>query len=318
MRFNALGGSMKKLKIIGITIIAILILAPFISGDLEKEYLNPETRGELNGSFVELSDGFTHYELNGDQEAKTIVLVHGNAAPYFTWDNNVDALVDAGFRVLRYDIYGHGFSDRPKLETYSRELYDRQLQELMEKLEIDDSIYLVGTSQGGSIAAYFTAQHEGKVEKIAFLAPLFDSFEGKKAFKAISSKGFGDYIMSVMGDKMVTNPSKVLYSEEKKVEITEKLKKQIKYKGKKRAVLANMRGDSLTDATPYYEKVKQQNIPVLLTWGENDKSISQESMQNLCDLIPHTQYHLIEDASHLAHYEFSQEINPILIDFFKK
>ncbi|MCG8483686.1 MAG: alpha/beta hydrolase [Clostridia bacterium] len=307
----------KKLKIIGIGVIVILVLAPFISGDLEKESLNSETRGELSGSFIELSDGLTHYELKGDSEAKTIVLVHGNAAPHFTWDNNIDALVDKGFRVLRYDIYGHGYSDRPELETYNRDLYDRQLSELLEKLEIEDAIYLIGTSQGGSISAYFTAQHEGKVEKIAFLAPMFDTFEGKIMYSVIGSKGIGDYLMSVVGDKMLINPSRVLYSDEKKEELTEKLMMQANFKGKKRAVLANMRGDSLEDATPYYEQVKQQNIPVLLTWGENDKSISKESMENLCDLIPQTQYHLIKDASHLAHYEFSEAINPILIDFFK-
>jgi len=77
-----------------------------------------------------------------------------------------------------------------------------------------------------------------------------------------------------------------------------------------------MRGDAINDATVYYEQIKKQEIPVLLTWGANDRSIPKASMERLCELIPEVQYHEIKNASHLAHYEFSEEINPLLINFF--
>ena len=305
---------MKKIAIFSSgLILIILLMLPFIMGNLEKEDLNSDTRSQLEGNFIELSDGFTHYELKGPKDGKTIILVHGNAAPYVTWDYNFDALVNSGFRVLRYDIYGHGYSDRPNLEAYNNELYDRQLAELIEKLDIKYPVYLVGTSQGGSIRAYFAANHPQKVEKTAFLSPMFDDFEGKNMWSLLKTKGLGEYLISVLGDKFFTNPSKVLYSNEKKDELTEKLLSQ----GKKKAVLANIRGDALNDATIYYEQVKQQDMPVLLTWGEHDKSISEESMKRLCELIPNIQYHQIKNASHLAHYEIPEEMNLLLIDFFK-
>lgn len=309
---------MKKILIYVLGVIAlILLILPAVTGDLETEELNTETRAQLGGSYVELSDGFTHYELKGEKNAKTILLVHGNIAPYFTWDYNLDTLVNAGFRVLRYDVYGHGYSDRPDLKVYNRDLYDRQIIELLQKLEIKDPICIVGTSQGGSISAYFAAKHPEKVEKIAFLSPLFDGFEEKNKAGLMKNKFIGDYLMNVMGDKVLTNPSKALYSDEKKEELTEKLKKEMRYKGKKRAVLANVRGDSVSDATEYYEQIKRQGIPVLLTWGENDKANSYEAMERLRKLIPEIQYHQIENASHLAHYEFSEEINPLLVNFFR-
>ena len=277
---------MKKFLIyaLGLIILVVAIL-PFITGNLEKEVLSSEARGGLEGSFIELSDGYTHYELKGERDAKTIVLVHGNAAPYFTWDYNFDELVEAGYRVLRYDIYGHGYSDRPDLEVFNRDLYDRQLFELMEKLEIEYPVYLVGTSQGGSISAYFAAKHPEKVEKIAFLAPLFDSISGASRVELLKKKFIGEYLMSLMGDKVITDLSNVLYSDEKKEELAKKLEKQTYYKGKKRAVLANIRGNALDDATPYYEQIKEQGIPVLLTWGENDRSISLDSMERLLELM---------------------------------
>lgn len=301
-----------------ILILLIIILMPFITEDLEKEVLNEHTRASINGEFIELSDGVTHYELKGDEQAKTIVLVHGNAAPYFSWDNNFDYLVDAGFRVLRYDVFGHGFSDRPDIDKYNRDLYDRQLVELLDKLEINEPIYIAGTSQGGSISIYFTAAHPGKVEKIALLSPLFDSFEGEGMTNLLKSKGLGEYLMGVVGDKSLVNPSKVLYSSEKNEELKEKLSIQIHYKGKKRAVLANMRGDGINDATSFYKKVKEQGIPMLLTWGKNDRSISGESMTRLRQMIPQIQYYELEEASHLAHYEFPEKINPIMVNFFEE
>jgi pimeloyl-ACP methyl ester carboxylesterase len=97
-------------------VIVVVIAMPLIVGDLEKEELNEQTREQLDGEFIELSGGMTHFELRGEKGAKTIVLVHGNAVPYASWDNTVDALVEAGFRVLRYDVFGHGFSDRPDLD----------------------------------------------------------------------------------------------------------------------------------------------------------------------------------------------------------
>lgn len=235
-----------------------------------------------------------------------------------TWDNNFDALVDAGFRVLRYDFFGHGFSDRPELDKYTRELYDNQLVELLEKLAITDSIYMVGTSQGGSISSYFTSNHKGKVTKLALLAPFFDSFVEEDKAAVLKPPFIGEYIMRLIGDNKLVDPSNGFYSEKKQNILISKLKKQINYKGKKRAFLANIRGDSLNDATSFYTEVKKQEIPILLTWGKQDQIISGESMSRLRTLIPEIKYYEIENAGHLAHYEFPEKINSILINFFKE
>jgi pimeloyl-ACP methyl ester carboxylesterase len=309
---------MKKLLIwIVCALLAIIVVIPFLVGDLEKEELNEQTREQLVGEFIELSDGITHYELKGEKGAKTIVLVHGNAVPYVLWDNTVDDLVKAGFRVLRYDVFGHGFSDRPDLDKYNRDLYDKQLVELLDKLAITGPIYMAGTSQGGSISIYFAARHPGRVEKLALLAPFFDSFEGTGRVALLKTPIIGGYMMRLAGDKILTDPSEGLYSDGKKTALISKLKEQLRFKGKKRAVIANLRGNALNDATEFYTEVKKQGIPMLLTWGKQDKSISGESMRRLRELVPTIEYHEFENAAHLAHYEFPERINPVLIKFFK-
>ena len=112
--------------------------------------LTAETRRRSGGDFVELAAGVTHYELRGDEEAETVVLIHGNAAPSATWEYTIGPLCDAGFRVLRYDVFGHGLSDRPALKTYDRRLYTTQLKDLLQRLDITLPVGLVGSSQGAA------------------------------------------------------------------------------------------------------------------------------------------------------------------------
>ena len=150
--------------------------------------MNEQVRSNLDGKFIQLSDGFTHYELKGEQSQKTVMLVHGNVAPYVTSDNTVEDLIDAGFTVLRYDLFGHGFSDRPNLDKYTRDLYDNQLVELLAKLGISEPVFLVGTSQGGSISAYFAAKRPEKVRKLALLSPFFDRFEGSTSASLLKTR----------------------------------------------------------------------------------------------------------------------------------
>ncbi len=278
--------------------------------------LNPETRKELGGSFIQLTDGVTHYSLSGPADGPSVVLVHGNAVPMPSWDNNVKALESAGFHVLRYDIFGHGFSDRPEFKTYNKDLYTRQIKELTEKLEIKTPFCMAGTSQGGSISAGFAAEYPGKVSKLALLGPLFDDFSGKKALKLIKSP-IGSLLIYMGSPKKTTDPSRVLYSDKLKPELQEKILKQFEFKGKKRAVLANLRGD-FTTIMDGYKKLAETPIPILLTWGESDRTIPEDSMQRLRELIPRIEYHRIPLASHLAHYEFAEEINPLLVEFFSK
>ena len=288
--------------------------------EIGKPDLTPETREGLPGSFVELPTGVTHYELRGDPDGRCVVLIHGNAAPYVSWDNTIADLVEAGLRVLRCDLVGHGFTDRPRLRTYDRSLYIKQLAELIDRLDIPYPVSVVGTSQGGSIGACFAAAHPGKVERLAFLAPLFDDFVGSEGLmaKIVSTRLVGEFVLQLAGDSRLSDLSDRISSPDKKASLESEVAEQWRFRGKRRAILANVRGDGLRDATSCYESVKDQGIPTLLTWGTEDKLILEDSMRRLRDLLPGLEYHEIDGASHLAHYEYPERINPILIRFLTR
>ena len=279
--------------------------------------LTAETRKGLTGSFVKLSAGVTHYELQGHTDGQHVVLIHGNAAPYVTWDNTIEELCAAGLRVLRYDLLGHGFSDRPRLRTYDRILYNEQLAELLSRLEVPYPIAIVGSSQGGSIGACFAAQYPGKVKKRALLAPSFDDFPGGHGLLAhiLGIRPLGELLLNLAGDDKLADLSDSIVSGAVRTVLEPQVARQFEFSGKRRAILANWRGDGLQDATACYESVREQAIPTLLTWGTLDKKLPGDSMRRLRDLLPEIEYHELEEAGHLAHYEFPDRVNPPLIRF---
>ena len=283
----------------------------------ERLDLTAEVRRGLPGSFVELPAGVTHYELQGEADVGTVVLIHGNAAPSVTWDRTIGPLCDAGFRVLRYDLFGHGSSDRPDLRTYDRRFYNTQLADLLDALGIASPVRLVGTSQGGSIAACFAAENPGAVSRLALLAPLFDEFMGSGSllYRLMVAPVVGDLLMRLAGDGKLADLSDAVVSPDTRAALQPQVAEQFRYRGKREAILANLRGDALTDATDCYRRLREQGIPVLLTFGSLDQKLPRESMNRLRDLLPDIEYHQIEGAGHLAHYEFADQINPLLIRF---
>src|SRR5205823_2647140 len=91
---------------------------------------------------------------------------------YYIWDPTFAALVQAGFRVLRYDYYGRGYSDRPDV-PYTQDLYVRQLRELLDGVGITQPIDLAGLSFGGSVVTTFADRYPDRVRSLVYIDPSF-------------------------------------------------------------------------------------------------------------------------------------------------
>ena len=109
---------------------------PFSFHD-ETQELNQETRRSAGGAFIQIANGITHYELGGNESGEIVVLVHGFSVPYFIYDLTFEFLTQSGFRVLRYDLFGRGFSDRPRAD-YNLDLFILQLTDLLDSLRVAD------------------------------------------------------------------------------------------------------------------------------------------------------------------------------------
>jgi len=125
----AISTSLRK-KIIFIAVFILLLLIPYFALNEESKTLDNKTRHDLPGQFIRRSDGYVHFELSGPEKGSLVILIHGITAHYFLWDDLSQSLLKEGIRVLRYDLYGRGFSDRPDV-NYNEQLFVRQLLELL-------------------------------------------------------------------------------------------------------------------------------------------------------------------------------------------
>jgi pimeloyl-ACP methyl ester carboxylesterase len=67
-----------------------------------------------------------------------------------------------------------------------------------------------------------------------------------------------------------------------------------------------------------YRSIGALNKPTLLFWGRKDTTVPLAHSEDICAAIPNIEFHIIEDCSHIPHYEKPEETNAILLDFLRK
>ncbi len=285
----------------------------------ETEDLTDDVRAAAPGRFIRLPDGCTHYELGGPPDGRTVVLVHGFSVPYFIWEPTFAALTQAGFRVLRYDLFGRGYSDRPRVD-YDIHLFYRQLLDLLDALGFTDPVSLFGLSMGGPIATTFTVRSPERVKQLILIdpagaRPLRPSLTGS----LLRLPGLGELLLGLFGNAALLKSMAQDFYDPRLVEtFLEKYRPQMQYRGFKRAILSTLRNDMLGDFSDTYRRIGQQDVPILLIWGANDQTVPYAHSQSMLKTIPRIEFHTIKDAGHIPHYERADVVNPLLIEFLSE
>ncbi|MDH3386282.1 MAG: alpha/beta hydrolase [Gammaproteobacteria bacterium] len=106
------------------------------------------------------------YELSGPSDASTIVFVHGLGLNRHVWERYVTRFSQR-FRVLHYDLFGHGDSAAPP-QTPSLTTFSEQLLDLLDELGIEQCS-IIGFSLGGMINRRFAMDHPDRLRALAIL-----------------------------------------------------------------------------------------------------------------------------------------------------
>jgi pimeloyl-ACP methyl ester carboxylesterase len=103
------------------------------------------------------------YEVSGSGEP--VVLIHAFSVDHRMWAPQI-ALLEKRFRVVRYDLRGHGKSDGP-LRPYSQ--HD-DLRSVLDALGIDKAT-LIGLSAGATVATDFAIANPNRVARLMLASP---------------------------------------------------------------------------------------------------------------------------------------------------
>jgi len=276
--------------------------------------LTPEVRAKLPGEFVQLEDGVVSYYWKGPEDGDIVVLVHGFSNPKFVWDGNVNALATAGFRVLAYDHYGRGYSDRPNI-VYDTNLYVRELLNLLNALHITKPVTLVGYSMGGGNVVGFAGRYPERVKKLILIAPAGYIPQPKGLAALASVPVVGEWLMTVVGRKRVLdNIRKDVDTGRARSDMIDKLEDQLQYRGYLEALLSTMRHYPMHDLSEDYESVGRLNIPTYAIWGTDDEVVPFAGSEKVKHAIPHVKVIPVEGARHSVTYTEATKVNKILVD----
>jgi pimeloyl-ACP methyl ester carboxylesterase len=266
-------------------------------------------RGSAPGQFVELSQGVTHYHLTGPADGPLVVCVHGLTTPSFVWTPLASALNDLGFRVLVYDLYGRGYSDRPDA-LHDKIFFNQQLDDLLGKLEIQSPFHLIGYSMGGAISAGFAATYPARVRRLVLLASAGTSVIEGPLLHFIRNRGIvGKWLMLAAypfqlrrGIRTECESVPVL------PEISEGQEAQLRFRGFIPAVLFSLRGILCKPLEGEHMALRRNGLPVLAIWGGEDTVIPASAMGQMAAWNREATHEVIEDAGHGLPYTHTDEV----------
>jgi pimeloyl-ACP methyl ester carboxylesterase len=257
-------------------------------------------QAQAPGAFVTLSDGVTHYEMAGPADGRVAVLVHGFSVPAYIWDPTFAALRDAGYRVIRYDLYGRGLSDRPDA-AYDGAFYDRQLNELLAALKVDGPIDLFGLSFGGYVTAHYAAGQPQRVRTLTLVDP---SNSAPQLPWQLRTPLLGPYLFQTGAvPAMADNQSSDFLHPERFPGWAERYRPQMQYHGFGRALYRSRVALSQENFDAIYAAIARAGTPVHLVWGKQDPTIPVAQATHIRHAIPATTYREIDQSGHLPQLE---------------
>jgi pimeloyl-ACP methyl ester carboxylesterase len=126
--------------------------------------------GLAASKYVVLAGTETHVVDEG--QGPVVVLLHGNGNSVWLWNDWAKALVEAGFRVIRFDMPPYGLSARAADGRHGVVATHDALVELMDVERIDRAL-LVGTANGGPPAAWYAYTHPQRVAALVLINAPF-------------------------------------------------------------------------------------------------------------------------------------------------
>ncbi len=249
-------------------------------------------------------------------KGEPVVLIHGFADSTYSWHENVQTLLENGFRLIIVDQPGLGLSEiPPEPYVYSIENQSREILKLTEHLQLE-SFYLIGHSMGGSISLYISLNYPNKVRKAIVIDP--DCFYPPDRFFA--SPEIIRLGSLVGGRPIVKRALKNAFYDTKKIDntIIDEYAKPMNKPGYFK-MLSSLRSDYYSsEFTRMTQRYGQITRPMLIIWGANDELVPSDYGKKLNELVHGSEFHILNKCGHNSHQECKDIVNPLLVEFLKR
>lgn len=274
-----------------------VVAAPLLREALRHK-MDGRARKAAPGGMLKLTGGETYFRWIGPADGPVAICVHGLTTPSMVWQAVAEGLAADGYRVLLYDLFGRGYSDRPRAR-HDRALFHAQLTELLDQLSITGPVTLLGYSMGGAIAASWAAAHRDRVERLILLAPAGMAHDiGRMTRLMRDTPLLGDWLMLLLYGIQHRRATPPEDGEGDVAGIGAYQRDEIRWRGFVPAVLSSLRGILAEDLAPDHRALRAQGLPVLAIWGREDRVIPIRAMGVLASWNPDAHHAQIDGAGH--------------------
>lgn len=271
------------------------------------------TVGKEHSADIEL-----YYEDHGS--GKPVVLIHGYPLSGASWERQVSALLDGGYRVITYDRRGFGKSSQPT-EGYHYDTFAEDLHKLITHLKLEQKFSLVGFSMGGGeIARYFGKYGSNGVSKAViiggvppFLLKTNDNPEG------VEGSVFDGIKKAVARDRYAffTEFFKNFFNAD--LLLGKRVSEEVLRACWNIAAGASATA-SLACVSTWYEDFRQDlhrvDVPTLVIHGDSDRIVPIEAAgQRTAKLIKGAQLVVVKGGPHCIPWTHAEEVTSALVSF---
>ncbi|HVB88160.1 MAG TPA: alpha/beta hydrolase [Candidatus Dormibacteraeota bacterium] len=270
------------------------------------------TVGKENSGDIQL-----YYEDHGSGAA--VVLIHGYPLNLGSWEKQIPALLNAGYRVIAYDRRGFGRSSQPTT-GYNYDTFAEDLHKLIKHLGLRD-FALVGFSMGGGEVARYAGKYGTKGMSKAviisgvppYLLKTPDNLEGvdESVFKGIEQ--------AVAADRYAffTEFFKNFYNTD--VLMGKAVSEQAVQASWNVAASASATA-SLACVPTWHEDfradVAKIDVPTLVIHGTADRIVPIDSAgRRTAKMIPGARLHEVKNGPHNIAWTHAEEVNAELLRF---
>ena len=219
-----------------------------------------------------------------------VILLHGGLGHSGNWAHQLDALLDAGYRVILIDSRGHGRSTRDE-RPYTYELMASDVRAVMDALDLERAAF-VGWSDGACIALVLAMQVPERVKGVFFFGCNMDP-SGTKEFvpTPIIERCFSRHAKDYARLSATPDGFSAFVD----------------------AVSLMMR----TEPNYSAEDLARIQVLVAIVHSEHDEFIKPEHADYLARSIPGAELIRLTDVSHFAPLQRPEHFNRTLLNFLR-
>ncbi|KAA5804751.1 alpha/beta fold hydrolase [Alkalicaulis satelles] len=247
----------------------------------------------------------------GPADAPALILIHGFSHSLETWDAWAEDLT-ADYRVIRFDLPGHGLTGPREDEAYSVSDTVDQVAGLLAQIAPERFI-LGGSSLGGLVSWRYAALHPERVEALVLVSPGGYPIHGVSDEPAPLPLPVRIYLTTAP-EVGVRAATRSLYADPSLVtdEQVARIRAMMRTPGVPEALVARIEQFTLPDPEPDLARV---TAPALLLWGAADAMVPAEHGPRFAAALPDARLVVLENVGHMPMEEAPQDSLQVVRNF---